>query len=88
MKTDLLIPAIPLIHGVKQYGDGEWRFLDLFRALERAIRRGIVNDQDPSIVFGERGWNPPEDILDGPFGVVRHDEDEYSGTHLIAIVHV
>ena len=33
-------------------------------------------------MFGELGRNPPKDILDGPFGVVRHDEDEYSGTHL------
>jgi hypothetical protein len=86
MKTDFLISAITLVHRVEQHGDREGRFLYLASPLERPVGRGIVNDQNSRVICGQRGRNPPENILYSPFGVIRHDENEDSNTHLIALI--
>src|SRR3954454_754564 len=48
-------------------------------ALKRLVARSIVDDKDVDIIgFGQSGRNAVHDFRDCCFGLIRHDEHQYS----------
>ncbi len=78
VKSDLLVPAIALIHRVGQNRDGKPGVLKLPGSLEGAVIGGVVDDQDLGVVFGERRRHALEHRLDGPLRVVGDDKYQQS----------
>jgi hypothetical protein len=80
MEADLLVAAVPLIDGVEEHVQPEWKRLcpaDLLAAFEGLIAGRVVDDEDfDVIVVCKPVRDTGENILDRALRVVRDDEDQ------------
>ena len=77
-KADFLIAAVTLVGGVFQNGEPERKLVGLChrcRLTKGIVARGVVNDQNFSIVSVEIIGNPAQNLLNRFFMVVGDDKD-------------